>query len=321
MLPDKKRNGLPFAGLSIIAMKEAADHMSSKRIHLVMLLVVIAGLGAIFSSIGQIKATVSQDEFLFLRLFTTANNPLPSFVAFMGFLLPLVAIALGFDAINGVYSRRTMPRLLAQPIYRDAVLTGKFLGSLMVLAVCLLALWLLMTGLGILTLGLPPSGEEVLRGLAYLICCLAYGGVWLALAMLFSALFRSPATSALATLSLWLIFTAFWPMLAPGLASLVAPVDPFDPASVIAYAEWLQVMKRISPATLYSEMTLALMSPETRSLGLVFMEQYSGAVPGSPLPFGQSSLLIWPHLASLIAGVMLVFTLAYVSFQRQEARS
>jgi ABC-2 type transport system permease protein len=321
MLRSLTRNGSPFAGLSVITMKEAADHMICKRVHLIMLLVVLAGLGAIFSSIGQIKATLSQDDFLFLRLFTTANAPLPSFVAFMGFLLPLVAIALGFDAINGEYNRRTMSRLLAQPIYRDAVLTGKFLGGVMVLAICLLTLWLLMTGIGILTLGLPPSGEEVLRGLAYLICCLAYGGVWLALAMLFSAWLRSPATSALAALSLWLVFTVFWPMIAPGLANLIAPIDPFDASTLIAHAEWLQIMQRVSPSVLYSEMTLALMSPETRSLGLVFMEQYSGAVPGSPLAFAQSGLLIWPHLAGLIAGVVLVFTLAYVSFQRQEVRS
>ena len=75
-----------------------------------------------------------------------------------------MAIALAFDAINGEYSRRTMSRILAQPIYRDALLAGKFLGGLLVLAICLVTLWLLMTGLGILLLGLPPSGEEVLRG-------------------------------------------------------------------------------------------------------------------------------------------------------------
>src|SRR5690606_39858115 len=70
-------------------------------------------------------------------------DPLPSFVSFLGFLIPLVAIALGFDAINGEYNRRTLSRVLSQPIYRDALLTGKFLGGLLVIAICLLTLWLL----------------------------------------------------------------------------------------------------------------------------------------------------------------------------------
>src|SRR5665213_606403 len=163
-----RREGSPFTGLSTIALKEAADHMASARIHLVVLLVVLTAVGSIYGAIGQIKDTVGQDPFLFLRLLTTARPPLPSFVAFLGFLLPLVGIALGFDSINGEYSRRTMSRVLSQPIYRDALLAGKFVGGLTVIGICLVTLWLLVTGMGILTLGLPPSGEEIFRGLAFL---------------------------------------------------------------------------------------------------------------------------------------------------------
>jgi ABC-2 type transport system permease protein len=315
------RRGSPFTGLSVIAMKEAADHMTSMRMLLVMLLVLLTAFGSVYGAIGEIKNTTSQDPFLFLRLFTTAQQPLPSFVAFMGFLLPLVATALAFDAINGEYNRRTMSRVLAQPIYRDALLMGKFLGGLMVLAICLVTLWLLMTGLGILMLGLPPSGEEVLRGVAFLISSLAYGGVWLAVALLFSTLFRSPATSALATLTLWLIFSVFWSMLAPLIANAIAPIDIYNPVSAIANAEWTTAISRLSPNTLYGEMTLALLSPETRSLGLVFMSQLQGALMGAPLPFAQSGLLMWPQLASMVAVLVVVFTAAYVSFQRQEVRA
>ncbi len=176
--------------------------MTSLRMHLVMLLVLLTAFGSIYAAIGEIKNTLSEDQFLFLRIFTTAREPLPSFVAFLGFLLPLVGIALGFDAINGEYNRRTMSRILSQPIYRDALLAGKFVGGLLVIGICLLTLWLLVTGMGILMLGLPPSGEEIMRGLAFLTASLAYAGVWLAISMLFSTLFRAPATSALAGLTL-----------------------------------------------------------------------------------------------------------------------
>src|SRR5690606_20670743 len=106
----RQREGSPFTGLSTIALKEAADHMTSARSHLGLLLMFLTAVGAVYAAIGQITATVGEDQFLFLRLFITARDPLPSFVAFLGFLLPLVAIALGFDAINGEYSRRTMSR-------------------------------------------------------------------------------------------------------------------------------------------------------------------------------------------------------------------
>lgn len=316
-----RREGSPFTGLSTIALKEAADHMTSARMHLVMLLVLLTAGGAIYAAIGQIKNTVGQDPFLFLRLFTTAQQPLPSFVAFLGFLLPLVGIALGFDGINGEYGRRTMSRVLAQPIYRDAVLAGKFLGGLLVLAICLVTLWLLMTGLGILLLGLPPSGEEVARGVGFLIASLAYSGVWLAAALLFSTVFRSPATSALAALTFWLLFAVFWSMLTPLVANAISPVDAYDPATTVANAYWADGISRISPSTLYGQMMQGLLDPSTRAFGVIFLNQLQGALMQAPLSFSQSALLIWPQIAGLVAGTVLLYTLAYVLFQRQEIRA
>ena len=81
---------------------------------------------------ATIRATIGESPFLFLRLLTLAQDPLPSFIGLLGFLIPLVAIALGFDSVNGEFNRRTMSRILAQPIYRDALLLGKFLAGLLV---------------------------------------------------------------------------------------------------------------------------------------------------------------------------------------------
>ena len=316
-----KREGSPLTGVAAIALKEAADHMTSARMHLIMLLVLLTAIGAVYGAIGRIRETTAEDPFLFLKLLTVAREPLPSFTSFLGFLLPLVAIALGFDAINGEFARRTMSRLLAQPIYRDAILFGKFLGGLLVIGIALLTLWLLMTGLGILFLGLPPSGGDVARGIAYLAATLAYAGVWLALAIAFSTVIRSPATSALAALSVWLVLSLFWGMIAPLIAGVVAPIDPFDPMSVLNRFEWQQAIARLSPQTLYGEITALLLDPAARSVGPLFMFQMEGAVIGAPLPTVQSLLIVWPQISGLIATMLVLFTLAYVVFQRQEVRA
>lgn len=316
-----RREGSPFTGTGAVALKEAADHMTSARFHLIMLLVLLTAVGALYGAIGQIKDTTAQDPFLFLKLLTVTREPLPSFAAFLGFLLPLVAIALGFDAVNGEYSRRTMSRILALPIYRDAVLFGKFLGGLLVLGIALLTLWLLMTGLGILFLGLPPSGSDLVRGLAYLVVTLAYAGVWLALAITFSTVIRSPATSALAALSVWLVLSIFWGMIAPLIASAISPLDPLDPMSVLSQFETQQAVARLSPQTLYGEVTAVLLDPSTRSLGPLFFDQMEGAIIGAPLPTLESLLIVWPQVSALFAAMILFFTIAYVVFQRQEVRA
>lgn len=316
-----KREGSPFKGVMTVALKEAADNITSARMHLVMLLLLLTAAAAIYAAIGQIKATTAQDNFLFLKLFTTAQAPLPSFASFLGFLLPLLAIALGFDAVNGEFNRRTMSRILAQPIYRDAVLFGKFLGGLMVIGIALLVLWLLMTGFGILFLGLPPSGADLARGLAFLVATLIYAGVWLALAIAFSTVVRAPATSALAALAVWLVLSVFWSMISPLIASAIAPIDPLDPMSILNQFYALQDVSRISPATLYGEISALLLDPTSRSVGPVFVSQLQGALIGAPLSTWQSILIIWPEIATMVAAMLVLFTGAYIVFQRQEVRA
>ena len=111
-------------------LKELSDHLTSVRMRVLEWLVVLVALAALYGAIQQIKDTTAEDPFLFLRLFTTSRDPLPSFVSFLSFLVPLMAIGLGFDSVNGEYNRRTLSRILSQPIYRDALLFGKFLAGL-----------------------------------------------------------------------------------------------------------------------------------------------------------------------------------------------
>jgi ABC-2 type transport system permease protein len=302
-------------------MKELGDNLSSTRMRLLELLVFLTGAGAVFATIGEVREVVGEDPFVFLRIFTTSKGEtLPSLAAFLCFLIPIVSIALGFDSVNSEFNGKTMSRILAQPIYRDALLFGKFMAGLTTLAVMLTALWLFVIGLAIFMLGLPPGTEEVLRGFAFLIAAIAYGGVWLGLAMLFSVQFRSSATAALASLAVWLLFAFFWNMVVTVITPIIAPVDPYNPMSVLYTVEVGQALSRLSPNTLFAETTMAFLNPATRSLGLVLQSQMQGAISG-PLPFSESVALVWPQVTGLLASVIGLFTVAYVMFQRQEVRA
>lgn len=316
----RQRKGSPWAGVGVVATKEMADHFSSARMRTLEWLIVLTAGASLYGVFRHIRAATSEDPFIFLHLFTASQGAMPSFAALLGFLIPLLAIGLGFDAINGEYNRRTMSRILAQPIYRDALLVGKFLAGLGTLAVSLLCLWLLVMGAGLVLLGVPPSGEEILRSLIFLFIALMYAGVWLAVAMLFSVLFRSAATSALVALGLWLFLALLWPMLAGALAQAIAPAG-LPGQSSLAALEWAQALQRLSPSELFSEAMIVVLSPSTRTLGPVFLSQLEGALMGSPLALWQSLQIVWAQAVGLIAGVILLFTLAYAVFQRQEVRA
>ena len=79
-------------------------------------------------------------------------------------------------------------------------------------------------------------------------------------------------------------------------------------------------MNRISPYYLYSEAVSTIMNPSVRSVNVVTMSQLVGAVSGY-LSFGQSLLLVWPHLVGLAALMIAAFAGSYIGFMRQEVRA
>ncbi len=316
-----RREGSPWQGLGVVVLKELSDHLSSWRMRVLEWLVVLTAIAAVYASIQQIKEITAEDPFLFLRVFTRAGGPLP-LVALLSFLVPLVAIGLGFDLVNSEHNQRTLSRVLSQPIYRDALLLGKFLAALGTIAISLIALWLLIMGLGLLLLGIPPGAQEVARAFIFLLVTIVYAGVWLALALLFSILFRSAATAALVTLGLWLFLTILWPLLSPALAPAIAA-----PGDVLGALNAQQMLARISPSALFNEVVAVVLDPSVRStqqsmlasLGLVLLER--GSIPDAPIPLLQSLLIVWAQIVGLVAGTILLFVAGYVVFQRQEVRA
>ena len=62
------------------------------------------------------------------------------------------------------------------------------------------------------------------------------------------------------------------------------------------------------------------MNPTVRAINAVTMDQLVGAISGY-LSFGQSLLLVWPHLVGLAAMMLITFGLSYIGFMRQEIRA
>ena len=159
------------------------------------------------------------------------------------------------------------------------------------------------------------------RGLGFLVVGNGYGGVGLAVGMLFSLVFRSTPTSVLCALGLWLFFFVLWPMIASPITIGFAPAQVTSLDQYVAIQELGLALQRLSPGTLFSEAVVGLLNPETRTLGFMLPMQMRGAIPEAPLPLDQSLILIWPQLTGLIAGTIVVFAVAYIVFQREEVRA
>ena len=298
--------------MSVVFWKELADHFSSRRFMILLILIILTGFWAVFTSGQAIRGLADEvpTRFVFLLLLTAQPGALFSLASFLIFFGPLVGITLGFDAISGEYAHGTLSRVLSQPIYRDSLINGKFLAGLTTVAIFWAAILLIVIGLGITLLGFPPNGEELWRMLVFTAVGILYVGFWLALALLFSLLFQRTVTAALASLAVWLFLAIFVGMVAQSIASL------FGSTSV--YID--TIITRISPNTLFADAVRILIDPGGEVLERATRGQAEGILP-TPLELGQSLLLIWPHLTTLFAMVAICFGIAYIKFMRVEIRA
>jgi len=181
----------------------------------------------------------------------------------------------------------------------------------------------IVAGLGIRIVGVPPTGEEVARLLAFVFISIVYAGFWLALAVLFSVFFRRTATSMLASLAVWIVFFFFVAAIAGAVANASAPVDANSTIEALTRNATIEgALSRISPCTLYGEATIGLLTPEvgTMNSALYVMSYYSGRM-SNPLPLQDSLLLVWPQMVTIIALCAICFAASYIRFMREEIRS
>jgi ABC-2 type transport system permease protein len=325
-------------GLMTVFYKEVADHFTSWKGIILFLTIVLVSVFATLGPQGAIAGLRQQlatpvqygfGRFAFLYLFTTSGE-MPSFLWFIcAFLVPIVGIVLGLDAINSEKNSGTLSRLLAQPIYRDAVINGKFLAGVVAIAIMLTTTVLIVSAIGLAVLGVAPSSEEIARLLLFWGISILYGAFWLGLAMLFSVYFRSVATSAVCAIGIWIFFFP-WPTggsLMSMAARLVANV--LAPYQQVYTAEWLRnagiqiTASRFSPTLLFGEAITVLLAPgATTARETLQLLTASGALwmPGAP-SLSQSLLTVWPHLATIGGITALLFAISYVRFMREEIRS
>jgi len=318
-------------GIFTIFRKEMEDQFSSTRFLLMSALIVMVGV-IIASMVGMaIQEEVRglpKPTLIFLLLFTSTGKFF-SFVQFLGFFGPLIGIILGFDSINRERVSRTLSKLVSQPIYRDDIINAKFLTGVTIIGIILVAIVLVISGLGIRLIGVVPGSEEVWRLAIYLIMSILYISFWLGISILFSVIFRSTATSALASLAVWIFFSFFVSLGAGFLADAIVPMGPqsagIDPQVILKHAEVQRVVSLFSPMTLYSDVTSTILDPMRKTTSsLILMgplERLSAFRFQNPLPLLQSLVIVTPYMVTLVASTLLCFAICYAVFMRQEIRT
>ncbi|CAG9165593.1 putative ABC transporter permease protein NosY [Cupriavidus laharis] len=197
-----------------------------------------------------------------------------SLVSLVIYLVPLIALLLGFDAIVGERERGSLDLLLALPLTRGELLLGKYLGLAGALACSTLAGFALMAGLLYARFGWPGLYQY----LGFVLSATLLGLAFLSLALFLSVLSRDRTRASGMAIALWFFFVLVFDLLLLGLL-VAGSGQPGGASGGIAGSlfsgDWVAWLLLLNPADIFRILNIFSLD-QLRSLGGV-----AGIVPPS----------------------------------------
>ena len=194
---------MEFSQIAAIASKEFWDRIRNRWVLAVALVFTAFALSIAYFGAAQ-QGTVG---------FRSIEVTIASLVSLVIYLIPLIALLLGFDAIVGERERGSLDLLLALPITRLELLLGKYLGLAAALALSTLAGF----GLVAVLLWRHMSANALFHYGGFMISSVLLGLAFLSLAVMLSVLARDRTRASGLAIATWFFFVLVFDLLLLGL--------------------------------------------------------------------------------------------------------
>jgi ABC-2 type transport system permease protein len=320
--------------------KELADHLTNKRFLLILAMILVLSTASSYQATNFLKESTSTTA-NFLSIFSEGVNG-SSFVYMMVLFGPLLGLSLSFDAINKERKSGTLSTVLTQPIFRDAIINGKFLAGAAVISAAILVTLCINMGIAIPLLGFGPTSVQATAIVILAIVTIVYLCFWYGLGLLFSVAFRNTSTSILTSIGTWVVFSILIFILAGFVADISVPAVTFNPGNFTgtsgfrgAGGNFSQIIttasgvtnsrtaitnsiSQISPAYLYSDIASKITGASSAS--------FTGFSISIPTFRGQTYDLMsalgasWAQILIIVIAMAVCFAASYIFFMRSEIR-
>jgi Cu-processing system permease protein len=193
---------LEFKQMLAIARKEFRDRLRSRWALTVAAVFTVFALSIAYFGAAQQGAVG----------FRGIELTIASLVSLAIYLMPLIALILGYDSIIGERERGSLDLLLSLPITRLELLLGKYIG----LAAALALATLVGFGLVGIVIGWQGGQYALFHYGGFMLSALLLGMVFLSLALLVSSFARSKSTASGAAIGLWFVFVLIYDLMLLG---------------------------------------------------------------------------------------------------------
>jgi ABC-2 type transport system permease protein len=233
----------------------------------------------------------------------TILGNLTEYIVIVGAIL---AVILGYDTLTKEKGSGGLALILSRPVYRDALLSGKLLGNMSIIAALLIGAFVFSLVLLVIVGGLLPTVGDVVRLLTVVMLAFFYMLIFFTFSMLLSIHMRNSASVFLVSLVLWMTVSFVIPEMAQTQMANSAVVNSVS-----------GVANEIPQDTAVSR-TIDFFSPawHLRTIGGELLEVAPGSADLSTCAVAADSL---KTLLALLAPCVAFGAVAYATFLRSES--
>jgi Cu-processing system permease protein len=271
-----------------IAKKEIMDNIRNKWIIIISLMFAI--LTVVVSYFGSVTSQGWQDLAITIVAMMT----------FVQYLVPIIALMLGYGTIIGEIERGSMSALLSLSATRFEIVTGKFLGLVSVLALTILIGF----GTAGLIIAVNVSDVDFAAYLIFIAMTIIFGMIFLSISLFFSTVFRKRSSAIGGAVFLWFFFLFIIQIIYQGV--LIASIG-LEKLLSGAIPTWYYGLELTNPVSAYSYFI---------SLNVVSLDKLA-QLSGSTVTY-PSFISNWVLLPILCAWIIIFFVLAAWRFQRKD---
>lgn len=227
-----------------VAKKEFMDNWRNKWIIAVSAIFMILTL--VISYFGSLRSSGWQD----------LEATIGGMMSLVQLLVPIIALMLGYAAISGERERGSLMLMLSYPVTRLEVLIGKFLGLGAVLAVAE------SIGFGVAggVIALNVTGVQWGDYLVFILSSILLGLVFIAVALLFSSIFKKRSTSLGGAIMLWFLFSMIWGIILSGIIIARYGFEVFTDPDWVG-PTWYYAASIINPISAFSMLVSLNVTP------------------------------------------------------------
>ena len=293
-----------FENALVIAQKEFADRLLSPRF-IALLLICTIILFSFSYRAGMGGRNVFGKGFL-------------DVAQIIALFLPMIGIAIGFDAIVKERKLSSLNVLLTHPVFRDTVIAGKLLGSMATLALVVGISVVVSVGTILVVTGVQVTAPELSRVLIFMILTFLYISTFLGIGVLVSIFSKSTTDSLIYGIVIWInlviVFSAIVIMVA-SIATGQSYLELDDNQHVLDLNIKLQ---RFSPIHHYAETVTGHPSLSWGGVSVVRGNVGSSGIFDTGHTLEQWLWEYWTNLAVLIVTPIILFIVSIIIFLRRD---